>query len=342
MTPSSLRSEAVIFSDAAATSTCPWSFQRIAEQHHGSSLQWFFDQWLCRAGHPIYSTAIYYKTQGDSNSAWVKLRQTSTTGELYKMPLALACSTSAGFDSMAVVWDSLASQDFLVYDDQPIARVKLDPDSWVLKEVYDSLPVLSSLTTTMKSDKYGKGPVFAYWHKYRIDSTCAGYKVYRADNAAGPFARINSDIIPDTMCTDLTANGGTEYYYTVTAVSSTDTCYETRQSNVLSIVAGGVEGNPGDSEPIEDIGLTQNAPNPFKQSTVIKYQLTRPGLATIKVYNIQGQLVKTLINGSQPAGRHQAQWNGRDEGGRIISSGIYFARLEAEGRTITRTLQYIK
>ncbi|MDO9390267.1 MAG: M1 family aminopeptidase [bacterium] len=317
-------------------------FQRIAEQHNGSSLQWFFDQWLCRAGHPIYSTAIYYKTQGDSNSAWVKLRQTSTTGELYKMPLALACSTSAGFDSVTVVWDSLTSQDFLVYDDQPIARIKLDQNSWVLKEWTDFLPELWYLDTTTK--KYAGSDIRVYWHDFWIDTTCAGYNIYRAENAGGPFARINSNIVLDTVYTDTTTYAGTEYYYAVTAVSSTDTCYETRQSNVLSIVAGqgGVEGDPGNVELITATGLSQNAPNPFKQLTIINYQLTRPGLATIKVYNVQGQLVKTLVNGTQPAGRHQAQWNGRDETGNRTSSGIYFARLEAEGRTITRTLQYIK
>ncbi|MDP2808158.1 MAG: FlgD immunoglobulin-like domain containing protein, partial [bacterium] len=66
------------------------------------------------------------------------------------------------------------------------------------------------------------------------------------------------------------------------------------------------------------------------------------GIVNLCIYNVQGQLVKTLVNTAQPAGRHQAQWDGRDAGGNKISSGIYFARLEAEGRTITRTLQYIK
>jgi aminopeptidase N len=333
-----LRAYADSFANGNAITT---DFQRIAEQYYGSSLQWFFDQWVYRAGHPIYTTAIYYKTQGDSNSAWVKLRQTSTTGELYKMPLALACSTSAGFDSVTVVRDSLAVQDFLVYDDQPIARIKLDPDSWVLKEAYDSLPVLSYLTTTIKA-KYGNSMILAHWNKFRMDSTCAGYNVYRADNSSGPFGRINADIVADTVFADTTTFSGTEYYYAVTSVSSLDTCYETHRSNVMSLVAGGVEGEPGLLITNYEFKLSQNIPNPFKQVTTINYQLTRPGLATIKVYNVQGQLVKTLVNGAQPAGRHQAQWNGRDATGNKVSSGIYFARLEAEGRTITRTLQYVK
>ncbi|MBI5805407.1 T9SS type A sorting domain-containing protein [candidate division TA06 bacterium] len=332
-----MRAYADSFANGNAITT---DFQRIGEQHHSSSLQWFFDQWVYRAGHPIYSTAIYYKTQGDSNSAWVKLRQTSTTGELYKMPLALACSTSAGFDSVTVVWDSLTSQDFLVYDDQPVAGIKLDPDSWVLKEWNDSLPHLTGFLVPIKRDK---GAIVPCWNRFTADTTIAGYNLYRSADSAGPFTRINAAIITDTVYFDGPLNNGDVFFYCITAVNGVDTCYETHFSNILSGMAeDGVEGTPGEGEPVTGLGLTQAAPNPFKQSTVINYQLTRPGLAAIKVYNVQGQLVKTLVNAVKPAGRHQAQWNGRDETGNRTSSGIYFARLEAEGRTITRTLQYVK
>lgn len=315
-------------------------FQRITEQHYGSSLQWYFDQWVYRAGHPIYFTATYYKTHGDSNSAWLKLTHTSNTGELYKMPLALACSTSSGIDSTVVVWDSLASQDFLVQDDKPVARVMLDPGSWVLKEWTDFLPELWYLDTTTK--KYAGSDIRVYWHDFWIDTACAGYNVYRADNAAGPFARINADIISDTMYTDTTTYGGTEYFYSLTAVSSIDTCYETHQSNVMSLVAGGVEGNPGDSRQVTTFSLDQNVPNPFKQSTVINYQLSKPGMVTLKVYNIQGQLVKTLVNSAQSVGRYEVKWDGWDHNGQRVSSGIYIYCLNTDGRSFVKKMQYVR
>jgi aminopeptidase N len=314
-------------------------FQRIAEQHYGLPLQWYFDQWVYRAGHPTYTTVVYYKTHPDSNSAQVKIKQTSTTGELYTMPLALACSTSAGIDSTIVVWNDLAVQEFQVYDDQPVLGVKLDPDNWVLKEVYDSLPELSFLNTAVK---YGGSLINVYWYKFLADSGCAGFNVYRSENPGGPFARINVDVVADTSYSDTTTYGGTEYFYAITAVSSSDTSYETRQSNVLSLVAGGVEGNPGDSELITGNGLLQNSPNPFKQSTVINYQLAKPGEVSLKVYNISGQLVKTLAQGVQGAGRYTVTWNGRGHDGQKVSSGVYICRLSVGEKCFVKKMQFIR
>jgi hypothetical protein len=317
-------------------------FQRIAEHHYGASLQWYFDQWVYRAGHPIYSTVTYYKTHGDSNSAWVRLSHTSNTGERYRMPLALTCSTASGMDSTIVVWDSLARQDFMVADDQPIARVKLDPDNWVLKEWDDYKPVLAGLDTNIS--KYGDSFINVYWNDFWPDTACSGFNVYRAEDILGPFVRINQGIIADTMYNDSTTVSGTEYYYYVTAVSNLDTCYETHQSNILSITAGGtgVSGEPGVTEKITVDGLFQNKPNPFSQSTSISYQLSKPGQASLKIYNLNGQLVKTLVSSEQKAGRYQITWDGRDHNGQKVSSGIYICCFKAGNREYVRQMQSIR
>lgn len=65
-------------------------------------------------------------------------------------------------------------------------------------------------------------------------------------------------------------------------------------------------------------------PNPFNRTTTIRYQLARPGLASLKVYNILGQVVKVLKNGHHQAGLHQASWDGKDEKGRQAASGVYY------------------
>ncbi|MDQ7798132.1 MAG: M1 family aminopeptidase [Candidatus Edwardsbacteria bacterium] len=315
-------------------------FQRIAEQHYGDSLNWFFDQWVYRAGHPIYSTIIYYKTHDDSNSAWVNLKHTSNTGELYMMPLALACSTGVGPDSTIVVWDSLAVQDILVNDDQPILKIKLDPDSWVLKEWEDYLPEMSSLTTN--GSKYGGSLIDVYWHDFWVDTACAGYNLYRAENMAGPFSRVNQDIISDTSYSDTTTYDDTEYYYAVTAVSSIDTCYETHLSGVLSCVAGVAGGRPDGGPVVTDFRLYQNAPNPFTGQTAINYQIPKPGTVSLKIYNIAGQHVKTLADGTQPAGRYTARWDGRDNKGQKVASGLYIYCLNTGDRSFVKKMQYIR
>lgn len=76
--------------------------------------------------------------------------------------------------------------------------------------------------------------------------------------------------------------------------------------------------------------LMENArPNPFRQITTIRYQLTAGCRANLAVYNVMGQRVRTLAEGWHQAGRYMAAWDGRDGTGRQASAGVYFCRLEA-------------
>ena len=75
--------------------------------------------------------------------------------------------------------------------------------------------------------------------------------------------------------------------------------------------------------------LFQNHPNPFNPVTQISYQLPQDCRVRVTIYNVRGQRVRTLYDGRQSAGRHTLNWDGRDTGGRPLSSGIYLYRLEA-------------
>ena len=79
----------------------------------------------------------------------------------------------------------------------------------------------------------------------------------------------------------------------------------------------------------EDFSLAQNYPNPFNPSTVINYQLSEVSDVELTIYNQLGQGVRTLINRRQPAGVYQAQWDGLDNTGKRIVSGVYLYRLKA-------------
>ena len=78
--------------------------------------------------------------------------------------------------------------------------------------------------------------------------------------------------------------------------------------------------------------LHQNFPNPFNSFTSIPYDLPNPARVSIKVYNILGQRVKTLVNAEKPAGHHFVIWDGKNEKGQSVSSGIYLYTLKI-GRT---------
>ncbi len=75
--------------------------------------------------------------------------------------------------------------------------------------------------------------------------------------------------------------------------------------------------------------LNQNYPNPFNPSTTIEYQVSRPGNVAIRVYDIQGRMVDTLVDGDHATGLHSVQWNASS-----LASGTYFYRIEAAGKSV--------
>jgi len=77
--------------------------------------------------------------------------------------------------------------------------------------------------------------------------------------------------------------------------------------------------------------LVGASPNPFNPVTSVTYAAPQDGQVLLAVYNVAGQLVRTLVDGDVTAGYHEAVWDGRDATGAPAASGVYFARMEAEG-----------
>jgi hypothetical protein len=75
----------------------------------------------------------------------------------------------------------------------------------------------------------------------------------------------------------------------------------------------------------------RSMPNPFSPSTVISLESPAGGATRVEVYDIQGRMVKRLVNGWLPAGHHAVTWDGTDAGGRRAAAGVYFARIVANG-----------
>ncbi|MEO0004826.1 MAG: FlgD immunoglobulin-like domain containing protein, partial [candidate division WOR-3 bacterium] len=82
--------------------------------------------------------------------------------------------------------------------------------------------------------------------------------------------------------------------------------------------------------------LYQCAPNPFSKRTSIRFQIGQKGNVNLKVYDIQGRLVRTLISGEQKPGIYTVVWDGKDGHNRQVPNGVYFYRLDAPGITDTK------
>jgi len=88
--------------------------------------------------------------------------------------------------------------------------------------------------------------------------------------------------------------------------------------------------------------LAQNFPNPFNPSTTIKFDLKEKGFVTLKVYNVAGQLVKTLVNGEMDATTHSITWNGTNDRGGAVASGIYFYKMETKDFSQTKKMVMLR
>ncbi len=88
--------------------------------------------------------------------------------------------------------------------------------------------------------------------------------------------------------------------------------------------------------------LEGNYPNPFNPETAIRFSTREAGPVRLSIYNLKGQLVKSLLNSNLPAGNHRVIWNGKDESGRSVSSGIYMYRMEAAGYSKTLKMMLMK
>ncbi|MGQ0721679.1 MAG: T9SS type A sorting domain-containing protein, partial [Candidatus Eiseniibacteriota bacterium] len=88
-----------------------------------------------------------------------------------------------------------------------------------------------------------------------------------------------------------------------------------------------------------DFALHQNAPNPVEGATTrISFAVPRATHATLRVYDVGGRLVATLLDGNVESGVHSIEWNGHNGGEKAVSSGVYFYRLQADGKEATRKL----
>jgi hypothetical protein len=94
--------------------------------------------------------------------------------------------------------------------------------------------------------------------------------------------------------------------------------------------------------PVTHFSLEQNYPNPFNPTTTIEYQLTQQGHVSLNIYNLTGDLVRTLVNDERFAGDYSEMWDGHDDAGAPTSSGLYIYTLKADGFSQSKKMIKLK
>jgi hypothetical protein len=193
---------------------------------------------------------------------------------------------------------------------------------------YDSIVFYSTTTTRLKyeviyTDSTVTNPYYDVLVQYALAPVGTSSSVgYQKDGTTG------SQLLQD----------GT-YASTMRPLGAGRAVRITRHSEPLGVAGQAV--TPAGSVPLA-YGLSPAYPNPSRGQSTIAYQLPRAARVELAVYNISGQRVRTLASGTKPAGYHTAKWDGRDEAGRAVASGIYLYRLASPDYSRTGKLSLVR
>jgi flagellar hook assembly protein FlgD len=88
--------------------------------------------------------------------------------------------------------------------------------------------------------------------------------------------------------------------------------------------------------------VAANYPNPFNPKTTLPFSLAAPGHVRLAIFDVAGRLQRTLVDAQLPAGEHWVNWDGRDEAGSELASGVYFSRFEAGATSEVRKLLLLR
>ena len=157
-------------------------------------------------------------------------------------------------------------------------------------------------------------------------------RLYRSSNPDGGWRVIAPDLQPQRAdnyeFTDADVESGHTYYYLLEAQTGGDTPRELHRGSATI--------------PARDMVLEQNQPNPFNPRTSIRFYLPVRGPVELDVFDIRGALVRRLARGTFDAGPHALDWDGTDDAGRPVASGVYVYRLSAERRSQIRKMMLLK
>ena len=171
-----------------------------------------------------------------------------------------------------------------------------------------------------------------------------GYNVLRGKWENGDTEMLNDEPVTETSFSDLSVPDNDVYWYHVTAVYSGD--YGEAESFASNYDSGTMEDLTGIDDDLpavpEHFFISQNYPNPFNPVTTISYGLPDDADVRIEIYNILGQNVHTLIDERQAAGYRSVIWDGNDDSGNQVSTGVYFYRIEADYYHASKKMLLIK
>jgi len=209
-------------------------------------------------------------------------------------------------------YDLGANERFL--DGDGDGRVRIDIGA------YEYQPILRPLNLDYQELD---NAVALSWEMPQSERALTGFRVYRDGEI-----RAELDDATQMHYLDSITISGT-YSYFITAMYG---LLESDPSATVELYIEAVANEDPLLAPAE-IGM-KLYPNPFKADTQIIYMIPQNTLVSLEIHNIKGQLIRRLVHEHKSSGSHQVVWDGCDQTGRVVASGLYFARLKTNGRSL--------
>jgi hypothetical protein len=300
---------------------------------YGQDLTWFFDEWVMQPNHPIYDNEYWIADQGAGQwQVGFIANQTQTNTTFHKMPVEIKVSFTSGPDTtMRVMNDSNNQMYIFTFNQQP-SNVAFDPSNNIVLKIatLTQIPPVPVELTSFTASRQGSF-VILNW------STAT-----EQNNSGFDIERRNNTDQTDWVKIGFVKGSGTStvtklYSYTDRITGYKDLTYRLKQidfdggykySNEVEIKGGVLP---------QDYSLSQNYPNPFNPVTIIKFALPEAAKIKLVVYNMLGQVVKTLADGNYDAGTYQRTFDGTN-----LSSGVYIYELKANNVVLKQKMILMK
>jgi hypothetical protein len=223
-----------------------------------------------------------------------------------------------------------------------VSIVDLAGREGVITELSEVPRTIPQRPTGVWVENYAQGAILT-WRK-NLEMDLRGYNVYRSIDSTTIFTLLNVQPSPDTLWIDTLGTAWPRFYY-LTAIDSTGNASTHSDTVVLGPVVSA--GEPRNGQPFT-FRLDQNYPNPFNPMTNLGFEVDVSGLVSLKVFDVLGREVATLVNEVKSPGRYNVVWNARlhsaNSGGQAsqVASGVYFYTLKTHGRVETKRMLLTK
>ena len=305
-------------------------FQDIMAVYYGAPLDWFFDEWVWGMNRPTYVYSWLSEEDGNGRyEIFLHIRQTQTppAPDVFIMPIKVYPRIN-GVDTVVTVWNDSRVDDIRFIVNGNPTMFRFDIDKWILRNANSENYGMNIVTTELPDGR----PNVPYDSLVEARGGDQPYSFAVTGGSLPPGLALNGSTgeITGTPTTE------GEYSFTITCTDSHSPGRTDTQG--YAVVIEDVTGIPGEeTQTPSNFALIGNYPNPFNNSTVIKFRLADPCNVNLEIFNVLGQRVEAIATGMLSAGEHELAWNGDK-----APSGVYFYRLTAGEKSAVKKMVLLK